>query len=152
MPKEKGTDRFRTMYSPSVNVELVTGSTSKVQDSFRDMCNINRIVAKYHRTGVLDHVINPGRYQDVSRLTDYKSAMDFIIESQEAFDSLPAKVRKYFQNDTAQFLEFVDNPENYEQGVQLGLFEPRDVERNAPVGDSRTAEPAVSDAKAVEQA
>jgi hypothetical protein len=44
-----------------------------------------------------------------------------MIEAKSNFDNLPLEVRKQFNYDPAAFLEFVDNPENLDQLVAMGL-------------------------------
>ena len=61
-----------------------------------------------------------------------------------AFDDLPAKVRREFDNDPFKFLEFVEDPENVERMAELGLVNITgdDAEAEADVEDSQDAEAA----------
>ena len=47
------------------------------------------------------------------------------MTAEEQFGALPANVRREFDNDPGKMLEFIQDPDNYERGVELGLFTPR---------------------------
>ena len=49
--------------------------------------------------------------------------MNQIIAEQEAFNSLPSDIRKKFDNDPAEFLEFVSDEKNNDEMIQMGLKE-----------------------------
>ena len=49
--------------------------------------------------------------------------MNQIIAAQEAFNSLPSDIRKKFDNDPAEFLEFVSDEKNNDEMIQMGLKE-----------------------------
>ena len=91
----------------------------------KDDCDINRIMLKYQKTGVLDHAKTyQGQYSDFSQVTgDYQEHMNAVIQANEMFMSLPSSVRKQFDNDPGEFLAFVDDPNNADEMVSLGLRE-----------------------------
>lgn len=62
---------------------------------------------------------------------------DKIQAADANFASLPAEIRQKFNNDTGQFLEFVNNDENIEAMQEMGLI-PK------PAVDIEVVEPAVS--------
>ena len=60
--------------------------------------------------------------------------MNQIVAAQEAFNGLPAAVRKRFGNDPGQMLDFLDDPQNASEAVKLGLVDaPQDSQ--VPQGD-----------------
>lgn len=73
----------------------------------KQSCDINTIVAKYLKTGLLDHVKRyEGTYGDVTG-ADFKSAQDLIAQQKSTFNDLPAAVRAKFDNDPTQYLDMV---------------------------------------------
>lgn len=94
---------------------------SRTQQQFCDESNINTILAKYIRTGYLE-TVGPGTYEDVSHGIDYRQALDVLHSGQEMFAGLPATIRKRFDNDPSQFMDFIHNPDNIEEGIEIGLF------------------------------
>lgn len=95
------------------------------RQEFKAECNINNIMAKYQKTGIIDHIMKYSpTYGEYSPI-DFQEAMDTIKQGESLFAELPSKARKYFNNDPAEFMEFVNDPENIEKLVELGLaFKP----------------------------
>lgn len=97
---------------------------SRAKQSFADECNINNIMAKFNKTGILEHENKQTpQYGDLMPFDDYHQALTQTIEAQEAFDDLPSAIRTKFNNDPGEFLQFVENPENADELVDLGLAE-----------------------------
>lgn len=115
------------MYRPRERQSISFPTGTRVKQSFADDCDINKILAKYKTTGVIDHVTNNGQYVDCPTGLDFHDAQNLIIAAQQTFDELPAHVRKEFGNNPAQFLSFVENPENVERMRELGLTDPPEV-------------------------
>ncbi|AXH78034.1 MAG: internal scaffolding protein [Microviridae sp.] len=128
-----------------VRVQTINEEPSKTQQQFKDECDINNIVKKFSTTGEFTHLTSKeGRYADFSQITDYRDMLDTVLYAQEAFASLPADVRLRFQNNPAELLEFVQNPKNYDEGVKLGLVQPRAQGSNVntnDLNDLKTTEP-----------
>jgi len=111
----KTTDRIAVKFYPK--------GESLTHQSAKDECDINRIMLKWQKTGVLTHAQNyEGQYGDFTHVTgDYQQHMNVVIEANEMFMTLPATVRKQFDNDPGEFLKFVDDPDNLEEMQRLGL-------------------------------
>lgn len=112
-------------YIPHPKVDHPVGGPSLTRQDMAEECDINNIMAKYEATGYLPSV--NGRepyYADFTAMpTDLRGAMDLMRDAEEAFMSLPAKVRKEFDNDAALFADFAADPEHREFLVQHGLAE-----------------------------
>ncbi len=81
----------------------------------KDETDINKIMARYIKTGVIDHVQKyQPQYMDNTDV-DYHSSQNIIIKADEMFAELPSPVRKRFNNNPAEFLQFVNDPENHEK-------------------------------------
>jgi len=70
-------------------------------------------------------------YLDCSNIGDYQACLDHVKIAQEAFDSLPARVRDRFMNNPTKMVEFVSNPSNRAEAQELGLLQP-DLQKNTP--------------------
>lgn len=112
-----------TAYNPPPPVRMSNWGKSKARQSEADACNINMIMARYEKTGVLPVDGRESYFADVSQMGDYRTALHHVQESERYFMSLPAELRLRFENDTAAFLDFVSDPENRGELVELGLIE-----------------------------
>jgi phage internal scaffolding protein len=116
----------------SVETGLVCEDPSLAQQSFRDECDINNILERFNVTGQLP--VNPlqPQFGDFSGVTDYQTALNAVLDAQESFDALPARVRERFANDPAAFVDFCLDTANRDEMKALGLIE------GAPEGDFKS--------------
>lgn len=135
--------KLQTQYTRSEFPGVDCGPTMTKQ-SFKDECDINLIMKRYSKSGVLNHLNKyEGRYGDFGDGLDFQSAMGHVIKAQDMFDELPAHVRKRFANSPAEFLDFVSDPVNSEEMVKLGLATLRPVQ--PPVSEAPRKGTFVSD-------
>ena len=88
--------------------------------------DINRIMAKFVKTGELPVKNREFFFADVSGMPDFRTAMDMVHNAEEAFMELPPEVRYRFENDPAKFLDFTTDPANREELVTMGLLDAPD--------------------------
>lgn len=116
-----------------LRIQTFNREPSKTQQQFRDMVNVNNIMKKYHATREITHLNNrQGKYADITNAQEYFEATKTITEANQAFEQLPSHVRKRFGNDPSALLEFIHNPDNYDEGVKLGIFDPKIPNPNPP--------------------
>jgi len=114
---------FRTAYGekPKVSFQAPEGERSRTKQSMKQECDINFIIRQYRKTGLVNHVKQyQGMYGDFDAV-DLHEAMNIIADAQEMFATVPAAIRKEFNNDPAEFVSFVTNPENLPRLRELGL-------------------------------
>jgi len=98
---------------------------SRTKQEFLDETNINNVVAQHVLTGQFTHVAAAmPSYGDFSNIEDYQAAANQIKQADLAFGMLPAKVRKRMENNPEVFLEFMADPDNQAEAIELGLAEP----------------------------
>lgn len=116
---------FKTAFGEKEKVKADCSGESVVQQHMKDQCDINLIMKRWQKTGVLDHVkASGGRFIDCDGQT-FVDACNLVIEAENRFMELPARVRKRFNNDPAQFIEFMDSPspDDMQEAYELGLVE-----------------------------
>lgn len=102
--------------------------SSRTHQQFKKDCDINHIMARYVKTGVINNVnIKAPQYGIVPSVT-FQEAMLLVANAQDTFDALPAEIRKEFGHDPGAFMDFVLDPENGDQLVEMGLAAPREPE------------------------
>lgn len=135
--------KIRKPYDASIRTSITFPEKTMAKQAFKDECDINTIMSKYQKTGLIEHVQKvQGSYGDFTSVQDYQLSLNQVIEAQEAFEALPAKIRERFANDPSHLMAFLANAENQEEAERLGLVEPK-----APPPQPKAA-PAASEAPA----
>lgn len=105
-------------------------SRSRTHQSYAKDADINNIMGKYKKTGVLG---NPSissqrsaRFGDFSDLVDYPTMVSRIQQAQDDFMTLPSEVRAKFNHMVENALDFIADPANADEAVRLGLL-PKEV-------------------------
>lgn len=112
--------------NPAPSTPLGPFEETRTRQSEAAACNINNIMRRYEKTGVIPPAKRNAFYADVSTMGDYRTALHQVQSAQDYFMSLPAKLRSRFENDAAAFLDFVSDPANRDEMVELGLIESAD--------------------------
>lgn len=129
------TFKFNTAYGRHDRVKFTTDPISLTHQSEAPACDINNIMKKYEKTGILEHRNTfEGKYGDFTDAPmDYHESMNSVLAAQQMFSSLPSKIRSRFGNDPGAFVDFVGNPENIEELQKMGLAKaPEPVSEPAP--------------------
>lgn len=100
----------------------VVGEHSLTQQNMAEETDINFIMKKYEKQGILTHVARyAGEYGDFSGVPDYQTGLNMVMAAEEMFQSLPARIRDRFGNDPAQFIEFATDKKNQDELIKMGL-------------------------------
>lgn len=131
--------KLRSFYRPHQRVyapvgiekyDLKTGEVkieiepSRTKQSFVEECDINNILKQYQKTGQIRHITaqaEKGQYVDLPEPIDFQESLNTVMRAEEAFATLPAKLRNRFGNDPSEFLEFMGDPANQDEIIKLGL-------------------------------
>lgn len=116
--KSNGTERFFFTEGPSL-----------CRAEFADECDINKLMARYDgfNTGV-NNLPNPEnmRYVDFTDIPDtLLGYMEFMDNANAAFMTLPATIRREFNNNAHEFCEFASDPANVDIMVEWKLAAPK---------------------------
>ncbi|WNK13505.1 MAG: internal scaffolding protein [Microvirus sp.] len=121
---------FRTPYDhPRHRVSISFTGQGRTKQEFKDECDINVLMAKYLKNGLMDHVNQKlPMFEDVTGL-DFQGAQNLIAEAQSMFEGIPSKIRNRFDNDPGKLLDWVHNPANAKEAASLGFL---DLEKCPP--------------------
>jgi len=111
---------------------------SLTQQQFKDEADINTIVDRFMKSGVMPDPVRMPQFVDIEGVFDYQSAMNAVRAADESFMRLDAKLRSRFNNSPQQFLDFFANPDNRSEAIRLGLV----VDNAASIPSGIVAEPA----------
>ena len=117
--------KFLSAYSDFDANSLLNGyyseEPSRTKQSFKEEVDINTLVKRFGITGQMPVPSRLPTYDDFTGIDDYQSALNALLDASAAFYDLSANVRRKFDNDPQQFLEYVNNPDNRESLYDLGL-------------------------------
>ena len=111
---------------------LVCAEKGKTRQSEKDSCDVNKIMERYEKTGIIPSAQEDMFYADVSQVGDYRDALERVEMANEYFMRLPARIREKFDNEPAAFLDFCSDPANKGELQELGLIERDEEALEAP--------------------
>lgn len=131
--------RFRTSCDerrPSQGI--VFTEESRTKQSELETCDINNIMTRYATTGVLPPMRDPSlaMYGDFSEVEDYQTSLAKVMAAEERFNSLPSELRRKFDYNPQNMIDFILNPENREECIKLGF-----INGNSAVNNPSTPAP-----------
>lgn len=105
---------------------LICNDASKAQQHKKKECDINRIMDKYAKTGILGNPYDMKNarkpiFADFTMQGDYHAMLNTITNANKAFMSLPPQLRQKFENDPKKAMDFVSDRANTMEAVRLGL-------------------------------
>jgi len=89
--------------------------------SHREDCDINTILDRATKTGVMPGTNKQALYGDFADVPDYMAAQELILHADAQFAALDAKARKRFDNSPSKMLDFMSDPDNLDEAIKLGL-------------------------------
>lgn len=126
---------------PRVRVQTVFDADtnpSRTQQHMAAACDINNIMSRYEKTGVIEHGNRARPEYGFVPAVDFREAVEIIKNGETRFAELPAALRRRFNDSPVEFLDFVSDPANLDEMRSLGLAKP---ESGTPVEGTPPNEP-----------
>lgn len=101
----------------------INNEPSRTDQSQLQSTDVNHIMDLYLKSG--DERLlqkRQGQYMDLTEIPDLAQAMSQINLAQDAFLTLPSKLRKQLDNDPTKFIEWIRDPENKDEAIKLGFI------------------------------
>lgn len=127
---------FRKPYPSPTTKGITFELPSRTVQSDREGTDLKILLEKYVETGEIPTVQLPVGEPldgDFTGLPDFQEMQNMLIDIQEQFDALPSKVREKFANDPMAMVQFLQDENNIEEAVKLGLMERREPDVKKPV-------------------
>lgn len=96
----------------------------RTQQSFKEECDINEIVRRFGLTGEVPENLHMPQSGDFTGVTDFQQAMNIVRQAEEEFLRVPAGIRARFNNDPGAMMAFLEDVNNRDEAVKLGLVNP----------------------------
>lgn len=132
---------FFTKYRRGVNPSVRFTHPTLTEQHHKDDCDINKILDRYARVGAgaLEGVaIRNGQYLDVTGAPMSAHEMyTRTAEMRQNFELLPAKTREFFRNSPENMYDWLADPANADQAVEMGLLRESDIIRRPKAEEGR---------------
>ena len=114
-----------TAYGKKVRVQTnFKGVESMTKQSFAKELDVNNIIRKYNKTGVLQKLTEfEGEYGEFDEY-DLRTAIEKVQKANDMFQEVPSKIRAQFDNNAGKFIDFATNEANLDQMREWGLAKP----------------------------
>lgn len=104
---------------------------SMTQQHFTDDANINELVRRFGITNEQIPAVQwTDQYTDLRGIPDLRAVLDQARDAKDRFMELPPKLRARFDNSMTKMWAFINDPDNAEEAVRLGLL--KKIEPPAP--------------------
>lgn len=103
-------------------IQTIPKGKSMTEQTHKKDCDINTIIKRYNRTGILAQRLSKGVYGDFTNVTDFQTSLNRVRDAQQDFLALPSDLRKRFRNDPGELIEFISDPNNRKEAIALGLI------------------------------
>lgn len=112
-------------YKGHDSVGMSDWGPSLTRQEFADDCDINLIMQRFERGEVPGFTPRVPMYLDLTVMpATLQETLNLMNDAEASFMSLPALVRREFDNDAVKFVEFASDPENLSQMRTWGLAPP----------------------------
>ena len=122
-----------TAYGKKVRVKTdFKGIESMTKQSFAKELDVNNIIRKFNKTGILQKLTEfEGEYGDFDEY-DLRTAIEKVQKATEMFQEVPSKIRAQFDNNAGKFIEFATDEANLDQMREWGLAKPEKPAEKPP--------------------
>lgn len=120
----KTKELIRNLHIKHDRVQVTFKKPSRVKREFKKDADINVIMDRFKKTGVLPINTKTPMYMDTTQVPNLQQAMEVMISAEKAFAALPAQVRKEFDNNPMNFVDYATKPENLPKLREWGLAPP----------------------------
>lgn len=109
-----------------VRTQKFCSGLSRVEKGHKKECDINLLVKRYNKTGLMQQRLENGLFGNFIDVEDYQSNLERMRDARNDFMTLPAAVRKRFKNDPGEIIDFVSDDNNKDEAIKLGLLPPEE--------------------------
>ena len=126
---------------------------SLTEQSHADSCNINLIMRKYQRTGMIDHVAKYAPEYGLMDGADFQAKQNAVANAITMFEELPSSAREHFDHDPAKFLDFamsINDETERSELIRAGLLDPDPYDTPTVLAKARRDDPTPSNEPSVD--
>lgn len=125
VPFEWKTPNNHNVNDEAKRTALYCRDATLTQQNGKEEADINTIVNRFLKTGLVPQVPVPPTYQQFDDVFDFQTAMNVVAAGKASFEKMPADIRDAFHNNPQLFVETIDtwlaepNSEIREKNLEL---------------------------------
>lgn len=142
-------DASGVVFKQRPRVKKVFTKPSMTRQEFKQECDLALTLKRFAKTpGGARALANAQgfaeglQFCDVTQVPQYRQYRDLVNAANAKFMALPVNLRRRFENDPAQFMDFVADSRNREEALALGLIRP-EAKQPVKAEDSASSTPPV---------
>lgn len=116
--------QYITAYQEKERHQIDFGTKSRTKQAHVKETDINHIMKKFLKTGLMEHSRNHQPDYGFATSEDFHTSMNIITRANSMFEDLPSQIRSRFENRPDKFLDFVNDENNQQEMVKMGLLDP----------------------------
>lgn len=120
--------KFATAYSPKQRVKTIFKDPSLTKQSQFEEADINSIIKRHMNTSMLADLNKLEQVYGEITSQDLLTAHQKLSDAHEAFMEIPSDIRRHFNQDVGEFIDYATNPDNLKQMRIWGLAKPEELE------------------------
>lgn len=128
------------------NAATLNAEESLTQQHHAEAADINVLARRFglDKGPIPTTATDPRYYGDLSEVPDLRTALDLVNDAKNRFMELPPRIRSRFRNSPAELWAFINDPENADEAVRLGLLKAPEAEKTVqdPERQKGPADPA----------
>lgn len=101
-----------TILNTRERVQLFCSESTLTKQSFKDECNINKIVQKFAATGQMPNLNNLEAQYGEAPTIDLKESLDLVKNLHREFDDLTPEIQARFGGNAQNYAQFLSDYEN----------------------------------------
>lgn len=107
--------------------------------SFAQDADLNVLAKRFGINAIPTAPLDAATFRDTTQDPDLRQILDYRIEAQNQFRGLPAKLRRRFHDNPAELWQFLQDPDNAEEAIRLGLLTAAPATSGTPTASPSTA-------------
>lgn len=112
---------FFTRFDPPPSPALKCEDASLTRQEFVQEADLNNIMKRYAAGFPIPSGNRLPMFDDFSNIPDFQKSFEIVSRADELFAALPSDVRERFRNDPRELLAFLQDENNRDEAVKLGL-------------------------------
>lgn len=131
--------KLRNYQKPRIHKSLDCPEPGRTKQSFKDECDINKIMGRYRKTGTIPQTMRPKRYGE-QKITGFTEMQNHIASVKTLYQELPQDIQDQFE-DQNDFIDALSDPLREDELVDAGVaYRPEHLTQQEAISEDEETE------------